>query len=200
MRQYTNHHWFRWWLVTWPVPSNYLNQCWNAVNWTIVNKLQWKLNRNSYIFVQENAFEMSSGKWWPFCFRPQCDTFTHIRIASVALGPSYDYFNTGEIILKNMWKTNCYWTTTHIQQSVNSLRNSLNVSIVDKFLTRFCNGLDLFFIASANLLFVWWLSFSTKFLKMIFLWKSFFLMKLKCNPGILHEVGKLKYASRGVYH
>ena len=24
-------------------------------------------NRNLYIFIQENAFEMSSGKWWPFC-------------------------------------------------------------------------------------------------------------------------------------
>ena len=27
MRQQTNHYWFRQWLVTWPVPSHYLNQC-----------------------------------------------------------------------------------------------------------------------------------------------------------------------------
>ena len=24
-------HWFRWWLVAWPAPSRYLNQCWNIV-------------------------------------------------------------------------------------------------------------------------------------------------------------------------
>ena len=27
------------------------------VNWTVRNKLQWNLNRNSIIFIQENAFE-----------------------------------------------------------------------------------------------------------------------------------------------
>ena len=37
--------------------SHYLNQCWNIVNWTLRNKLQWNLKRNSYIFIQENAFE-----------------------------------------------------------------------------------------------------------------------------------------------
>ena len=56
-RQWINHHWFRQWLVTWPAPSDYLNQCWNIVNWTLSNKFQWNLNRNSYIFIQENAFE-----------------------------------------------------------------------------------------------------------------------------------------------
>ena len=34
MRQQTYQHWFRWWLVTWPAPSHYLNQCWNIVNLT----------------------------------------------------------------------------------------------------------------------------------------------------------------------
>ena len=32
-------------------------QCWDIVNLTIRNKLQWNFNRNSYIFIQENAFE-----------------------------------------------------------------------------------------------------------------------------------------------
>ena len=27
-------------LVTWTVPSHYLNQCWNIINWTLRNKLQ----------------------------------------------------------------------------------------------------------------------------------------------------------------
>ena len=34
-----------------------LNQCWNIANWTPRNKLQWNLNWNSYIFIQENAFQ-----------------------------------------------------------------------------------------------------------------------------------------------
>ena len=30
-------------------PSHYLNQCWNTVNWTPRNKLQWNFDWNSYI-------------------------------------------------------------------------------------------------------------------------------------------------------
>ena len=43
-------------LVT-KLSSVHLNRCWNIVNWTRRNKLQWNFNRNSYIFIQENAFE-----------------------------------------------------------------------------------------------------------------------------------------------
>ena len=43
------HHWFRQWLVTWSVPSHYLPQWWNIVNWTLWNKLQLKWN--SYNFI-----------------------------------------------------------------------------------------------------------------------------------------------------
>ena len=32
MGQWTNHHWFRWWFVTWSAPSHYLNHCWNIVD------------------------------------------------------------------------------------------------------------------------------------------------------------------------
>ena len=39
----------------------------NIVNWTLGNKLQWNLKRNSYIFIQENAFENVVWKWRPFC-------------------------------------------------------------------------------------------------------------------------------------
>ena len=57
MHQETNHHWFRKWLVAWLAPSHYLNQCWNIINWTLGNKLQWNLNRKLNMFIQENAFE-----------------------------------------------------------------------------------------------------------------------------------------------
>ena len=51
---------------------HYLMQCWNIVNWTHGNKLQWNLNQNLYIFIQENASEnvvceiaaiLSRGTW-----------------------------------------------------------------------------------------------------------------------------------------
>ena len=38
----------------WAVPSNYLNQCWNIVNWNLRNKLQWNFNRNSKITNQKS--------------------------------------------------------------------------------------------------------------------------------------------------
>ena len=40
IRQETNLQWFRSWLVTWPAPGHYLNQCWNIVNWILGKKLQ----------------------------------------------------------------------------------------------------------------------------------------------------------------
>ena len=67
MRQYTNHHWYRQWLVAWPVPTHYLNQCWNIVDWIFRNNLQWNLNWNSYISIKQNTFENTSGKWQMFC-------------------------------------------------------------------------------------------------------------------------------------
>ena len=36
--------------------------------WTLRNKLQWKFNRNSNIFIQEDAFENVVCKIRPFCF------------------------------------------------------------------------------------------------------------------------------------
>ena len=42
----------------------------NAVmlfNWTLRNKFKWIHNRNLYISIQENVFEMSYRKWRPFC-------------------------------------------------------------------------------------------------------------------------------------
>ena len=60
------------------MPSHYLNQCWNIVNWSLGNKLQWNFNRNSNIFSQEKAFEnvvceMASNFSWPQCvYRVGC--------------------------------------------------------------------------------------------------------------------------------
>ena len=34
-------------------PNHYLNQCWNILNWTLRNKLQWNDNRNTNIFIEK---------------------------------------------------------------------------------------------------------------------------------------------------
>ena len=54
------------------VPSHHLNQCRNIVNWTLGNKLQWNINRNLYIFIKENAFEIVVWKMVAILSRPQC--------------------------------------------------------------------------------------------------------------------------------
>ena len=56
MRQWTDHHWFRKWLVAWS-PSHYLNQCLTIVNWNLRNKFQWNIKRHSDIVIKGNAFE-----------------------------------------------------------------------------------------------------------------------------------------------
>ena len=52
--------------------DNYLNQCWNIVNWTLRNKLQWNFIRNSYIFIHENTLENVVCEMASILSRPQC--------------------------------------------------------------------------------------------------------------------------------
>ena len=53
-------------------PCHYLNQCWNIIDWTIRNKLQWNFDQNSYIFIQENAFENVVCEMAAILSLPQC--------------------------------------------------------------------------------------------------------------------------------
>ena len=39
------------------MPSHYLNQGWNIVNWTLGNKLQWNFNPKSNIFILERGLK-----------------------------------------------------------------------------------------------------------------------------------------------
>ena len=59
-------------MIAWPAPSHYLKQCWNIVNWTLGNKLQWNFNRNLHIFIQENAFEIVVRNLAAILSRSQC--------------------------------------------------------------------------------------------------------------------------------
>ena len=83
MRQRTNHHWFRYWLVAWTAPSHYLKQWWIIVNWTLRNKLQWNFNRNSNIFIQENALEHVVCEMDDISSRPQCVKQTNHYLGSL---------------------------------------------------------------------------------------------------------------------
>ena len=47
-------------------------KCCNIVNWTIVNKLWWNLNRNLYNSIFENGYEIAVWKLAAVLPRPQC--------------------------------------------------------------------------------------------------------------------------------
>ena len=46
--------------------------CGDIVNWSLRNKLQWNFNRNSNIFIQENALEHVVCEMASILSRPQC--------------------------------------------------------------------------------------------------------------------------------
>ena len=72
MHEQFYHYWFRQWLGAWSAPRRYLKQCWDIVNLTLRKKLQWHFNRNSYIFIQEHAFENVTWKFAAILSQPQC--------------------------------------------------------------------------------------------------------------------------------
>ena len=56
------------------------------------NKLQWNVNRNSYIFIQENLFENIVWKMAAILTRPQCDIIRKIKLnLSLPLLVTYTY-------------------------------------------------------------------------------------------------------------
>ena len=85
-------YWFRQWLVAWLVPSHYLNQCWNIVNWTLRNKLQWNFNRNSNIFIQENTFENVVWKIAAILSLPQCINLIIVVLLTMTCNWAWHYF------------------------------------------------------------------------------------------------------------
>ena len=63
------------------MPSHYLNQCWNIFNLILRNKIEWNINRNSYMFIHENAFKHVVCKMSAILSRPQ---YVNIRVISSA--------------------------------------------------------------------------------------------------------------------
>ena len=89
------------------MPSHYLNQCWNVVNWTFRDKLQWNCNWNSNIFIEENVFEnviwkMASILSWPqFVKYPKWYCITK----SPPLDSFKGYSSEGVVIMLTMGQT-----------------------------------------------------------------------------------------------
>ena len=91
-------------------PSHYLNQCWNIVNWTLGNNLQWNFNRNSDIFIDENTSENIVCEMLPISSRPQCVligmTFNGNKPEGVTFLPAYGcsliWISTSEFILRQV--------------------------------------------------------------------------------------------------
>ena len=52
--------------LAWSALSHYLNQCWNIVNWTLRNKLQWILIEFHTFSFRKMRLKMSAAKCWPF--------------------------------------------------------------------------------------------------------------------------------------
>ena len=99
-------HWYRWWLVAYSASSYYLNQSWVIVNWTLRNKLQWKFNQNTNIFIQENAYDNIYIVWKMAATlsRPQC----------VKTSGGYIWLVIKVFFLSGLTGTivwlNCHWT------------------------------------------------------------------------------------------
>ena len=66
-------------------PSHYLRHWRNIVNWTLENKPQWDFNRNSNIFIQENAFESVVCEIAAILSRPQCVTVRKRLAAEITM-------------------------------------------------------------------------------------------------------------------
>ena len=67
----SNHHLFKW-LVAWSTASNYLNQCWNIVNWTHRNTFRWNTNhifsfKKTHLKMRNDVCEITD-----ILSRPQC--------------------------------------------------------------------------------------------------------------------------------
>ena len=124
------HHWFRYGLLPGQgqATSHCRNQYWNIVNWTLRNKIQWNLNRNSYIFIKKMHLKISSAKWRPFClslnvltweFRSSRCHFTHWGLSEPnnLLLRTFQMFSWMKIFIQEQWtiflmvqlRTNKHW-------------------------------------------------------------------------------------------
>ena len=95
-----------------------------TVNGTLRNKRQWKLNRNLYTFIQENAFENVVWKTAAILSRPQCvdviviNAVAYLDLWFLQIGMDHDIFQGSFLHAPNQWDAplHCnvvsHWTYT----------------------------------------------------------------------------------------
>ena len=98
------------------MPSHYPNQWWNVANLPLSTKLQWNINPNSSIFIQEYAFEKChlckyKGLWEQVVHGQsvtsyQC--FTFIPLCCMACNSVLKEYQTANIVL--------YWIVNIIKE------------------------------------------------------------------------------------
>ena len=104
----SGQHWFRKWLVAYSASTHYLNQCWFTVNWTLRNKLQPNFNRNSNIYLEDNAFENAVCKKAAIlsqlqCVKPMLNTPNYMFLLWNAIEDFTIYMTNSFSMLKFQW-------------------------------------------------------------------------------------------------
>ena len=68
MRRWTNHHWFRWWLVAWTAPNHYLKHCWNIANCEMASIcLGLNVLRSQICFIMNGINVLTSSHCFSSC-------------------------------------------------------------------------------------------------------------------------------------
>ena len=65
------NYWFRYWLVSWPVPRQFLNRCWYIVN-LILEDNKWNSDQNETNFKQEHGLVNVACMMVVILYSPQC--------------------------------------------------------------------------------------------------------------------------------
>ena len=90
----------------------------DIVNWTLRNKLQWYFNRNSYILIQENAFENVVWKIAAILSRSQFVKLSNLRHSYCCIMNRYKNTDSGT----NKFKVHNDW---HFSRSIYARGNVL---------------------------------------------------------------------------
>ena len=128
------------------------NQYWNIVNSNLRNKLPWNLERNSFIFIQENAFEnvvwkMAAILSWPQWVKSVLHMETCFHVTSIQNWHSKSILNSNQFSQESMCQYICrkFWLSvllfTNTQIVSEDVITSDNYCCLDPimFAWRMCN-------------------------------------------------------------
>ena len=104
-------------------------KCWNIVNWTPRNIYQWNFNRNSYNFIQENAFENVVCEMASICLG--LNLLTHVNtILHQAVDIIIEFIHVYQRLpIYSIW---CVLQKTPLDNIPNTFKTLIDVPCVDK--------------------------------------------------------------------